>query len=294
MNSKVKVLCFGEVLWDNLPTGPVPGGAPMNVAYHLNKFGIEASTASSIGNDEKGKTLAGFIENCGMETSLIQIHPTLPTSEVKVWLDEKNNASFEICEPVAWDEILLTNELKEAAETCSAIVFGSLASRNVTTRTTLLSLLENKLLKIMDVNLRAPFNHKEVIEPLLNRSDIVKLNDSELIQIGEWYGFTGELKEVALMLTDHFSLDAMLITRGENGACIVTDGSYYEHPGYKVQVADTVGSGDAFLAGFLSAWFNEKPIPEALNDACVIGAVVATYSGATPDYKIEDLNVLIN
>lgn len=294
MNSKVNVLCFGEVLWDNLPTGPVPGGAPMNVAYHLNRFGIDALTASSIGNDEKGENLVSFIKNCGMETSLIQVHPTLPTSEVKVWLDEKNNASFEICEPVAWDEITLTPELKKAAETCSAIVYGSLASRNEPTRNTLYSLLENNLLKIMDVNLRAPFKHREVIEPLLKKSDIVKLNDSELTEIGKWYGFTGELKDVALMLTNHFSLKALLITRGENGACIVKEGHYYEHPGFVVKVTDTVGSGDAFLAGFLSAWFRNKSIAEALNDACAIGALVATYSGATPDYKLDELNVLIN
>lgn len=266
----------------------------MNVAYHLNRFGIESLTASSIGNDEKGKTLVNFIQNCGMETMLIQVHPTLPTSEVKVWLDEKSNASFEICEPVAWDEITFTQELKKAAENCDAIVFGSLASRNEISRNTLYSLLENNLLRIMDVNLRAPFNRKEVIEPLLNKCDIVKLNDSELLEIGKWYGFTGELKEVALMFASHFSLDALLITRGENGASIVEEGQYYEHPGFKVQVADTVGSGDAFLAGFLSAWFKKKSIPEALNEACAIGALVATRSGATPDYKLDDLNFLIN
>jgi fructokinase len=285
MNNLGQILCFGEVLWDNLPSGAVPGGAPMNVALHLKRFGINSLIASSVGNDEKGRNLVAFMENSGMETYLVQRHEILATSEVKVWLNEKNNASFEIVEPVAWDEIRLTDDLVKAAEISKAVVFGSLASRNVTTRETLSALLDFDILKIMDVNLRAPFAKREVVEPLLKRSDIVKLNDDELIIIGSWFGLTGEVEVLLQKLYDFLSLQTLLVTRGENGACLIHNNEFYHHGGYKVDVTDTVGSGDAFLAGFLAALSDGRDMKTAIAEACAIGAFVATQRGATPEYN---------
>ena len=282
-----QVLCFGEVLWDNLPSGARPGGAPMNVALHLKRFGIHSRVASSIGDDKLGRDLAGFLQQSGIDTSLIQVNTHLPTSEVKVHLDESNNATFEICEPVAWDEILLTDELIEEVRDSKALVYGSLASRNRTTRDTLLKLLENDLVKIMDVNLRPPFDKREIIEPLLMKADIVKLNDDELFKIAKWYGLTGELEEIAFGFYDKLNLKFLLVTRGDKGAYLIHDDKIYSHPGFKVEVADTVGAGDAFLAGFLAAYYEGKPVQEALNDASAIGAFVASQPGATPDYTRE-------
>ncbi|MHC1777115.1 MAG: carbohydrate kinase [Lentimicrobium sp.] len=291
MNNLGQILCFGEVLWDNLPSGAVPGGAPMNVALHLKRFGINSFIASSVGNDEKGHNLVVFMENSGMDTHLVQRHETLATSEVKVWLNDQNNASFEICEPVAWDDIQLTPELLNAARNSAAIVFGSLASRNAATRNTLSALLELDLIKILDVNLRAPFNRREVVEPLLKRADIVKLNDEELVIIASWFSLSGSTAQLATQLYKILSLATLMVTRGDKGALLIHNNETFEHNGYKVKVADTVGSGDAFLAGFLAAYADGKNMDTAITEACAIGAFVATQHGATPEYNRSILSI---
>lgn len=285
------ILCFGEVLWDNLPTGALPGGAPMNVALHLEKLGLRSYIASSVGKDEKGDELIKFLEEEGMDLQLIQHHDNLPTSEVKVSLNAAGNASFEICKPVAWDDIQLTEELLGKCQGAKALVYGSLASRSDATRNTLLKLLEQDVLKIMDVNLRAPFDNRESVEPLLKKADFLKLNDDEMFRIATWYGFEGNLEEISREFFTQLGLKVLIVTKGEKGALLITEDSMFNHPGYKVKVADTVGAGDAFLAGFLSAYFEGTEMNAALDKASAVGAFVASKQGATPKYTLEELGV---
>jgi fructokinase len=287
MTKKTQILCFGEILWDNLPSGPVPGGAPMNVALHLSRFGISSSVASSIGKDKKGTDLVAFLNQSGLRTDLIQVHESLPTSEVLVFLDEHNTASYEICEPVAWDGIKLTHELSNEAKASSAIVFGSLASRNSTTRNTLIKLLENDILKIMDVNLRPPYDTEANVKPLLEKSDIVKLNDEELMKITAWYNLSGTLEERIMAFGKLLNLETLIVTMGKNGAFVLHKNELYHHNGFKVATEDSVGAGDAFLAGFLAAFFDGKDLNTALTEASAIGAFVASQPGATPHYTRE-------
>ncbi len=284
MDNINQILCFGEILWDNLPSGPVPGGAPMNVALHLSRFGINSSVASSIGNDKKGADLIAFLKQSGLRTDLVQIHESLPTSEVLVFLDEHNTASYEICEPVAWDGIALTPELIQEAKVSSAIVFGSLASRNATSRDTLITLMESDLLKIMDVNLRPPYDTEANVKPLLEKADIVKLNDEELMKITAWYNLPGTLEERIRSFGKLLNIETLIVTMGANGAFVLHKKELYHHKGFKVATEDSVGAGDAFLAGFLAAFFDGKDISTALNEASAIGAFVASQPGATPDY----------
>lgn len=260
----------------------------MNVALHLLRFGINSSVASSIGDDKKGIDLVAFLKQSGLRTDLVQIHESLPTSEVLVFLDEHNTASYEICEPVAWDEIILTPELIEEAKGSTAIVFGSLASRNAITRNTLTSLLEDQnILKIMDVNLRPPYDTEANVKPLLEKADIVKLNDDELIKITGWYNLPGTLEERILSFGKLLNLETLIVTMGKNGAYVLHKNELYHHKGFKVATEDSVGAGDAFLAGFLAAFFDGKDLNTALTEASAIGAFVASQPGATPDYTRE-------
>ena len=212
MKKANSILCFGEILWDNLPSGAGPGGAPMNVALHLSSFGIKATVACSIGDNPKGVDLKAFLNESGLRTELVQVHETLPTSEVLVHLDEHNSATYEICEPVAWDEISLDKELIEEAKASIAIVFGSLASRNNITRNILMKLLENDILKIMDVNLRPPYDTE----------DIVKINDNELITISDWYHLSGTLEERMKSLYRLLNLETLIMTKGIDGASLTS------------------------------------------------------------------------
>ncbi len=290
------ILCIGEILWDNLPSGAKPGGAPMNVALHLNRIGQKVSISSKVGNDEQGKKLLAFLEDSGLRTDLIQIDETLPTSEVLVHLDENNNATYEICEPVAWDNLVLTDSLISQAKSSGLIIYGTLASRNPETRKTILRLLENDVVKLIDVNLRQPYDTREIVEQLILKSDIVKLNDEELGVFGQWYNkHKHDEESLVRWFAEEFNSKMVIVTKGDKGALLYSDGVFYEHPGFKVNAVDTVGAGDAFLAGFIAALLEEKTNDKALEFACAAGAFVASKAGATPEYdRIEIEQLLIS
>jgi fructokinase len=292
MKEREQILCFGEILWDCLPGGRQPGGAPMNVAFHLNRFGLKSKVASSVGNDQDGLDLMGFLRKSGLDTQLIQVNEHLPTSTVKVSLDKNNNATFEICEPVAWDDIAITPELFKEADNSKAIVFGSLVARNISTRDSLLKLLGKDLIKILDVNLRPPFASEDIVKTLLEKADILKLNDDELIIITNWYKLNGNIAERMHAFQKIFQFDSLIVTRGQDGAYLIHGNEFYKHDGFRVDTVDTVGSGDAFLAGFLAALFENKDMKQALTDACAIGALVATRAGATPEYDKSSIQSL--
>ena len=110
-NKKTHIVCFGEMLWDMLPNGKKPGGAPMNVAIHLNNFGNKVSLISKVGHDYLGSELTNFIQNSGLDNSFIQTGETHLTGVVKVNLDDQSEVSYKIVEPVAWDYIELKKDL---------------------------------------------------------------------------------------------------------------------------------------------------------------------------------------
>jgi fructokinase len=289
-----QILCIGEILWDNLPSGAKPGGAPMNVALHLNRIGQKVSISSKVGNDDQGKKLIAFLEDSGLQTDLIQIDETLPTSEVLVHLDENNNATYEICEPVAWDKLVLTDSLLSQAKSSGLIIYGTLASRNPETRNTILQLLENDVVKLIDVNLRQPYDTREIVEQLILKSDIVKLNDEELGVFGQWYNkHKHDEKSLVKWFAEEYNSKMVIVTKGDKGALLYSDGEFYEHPGFKVDAVDTVGAGDAFLAGFIAALSEGKTNDKALEFACAAGAFVASKAGATPEYDRKEIEQLL-
>ena len=290
-----KIICYGEVLWDMLPNGKKPGGAPMNVGIHLKKLGQSPTIVSRIGDDEQGIELKKFLKQNEMDTRFIQIDEKLDTSEVLVHLNENRNATYEICEPVAWDNVCLDNKLIKLEETADLIIFGSLAQRNTTTRETLLQLLENsQATRLLDVNLRPPFDTPEIVEQLLHVSDFVKLNDEELVKIANWHNKTGSEKELIEWMAKCYKCTTVCVTRGPNGAIFYIDEEFHEHSGFKVQVVDTVGAGDSFLAALIAGLSKKQQPQKALKFACALGAYVASQHGAVPDYTEQDIQNLMH
>jgi fructokinase len=279
-----KILSIGEVLWDKLPSGPKPGGAPMNAALHLAQLGYKPKLASSVGNDEGGKMLKKFIQDAGVNVTLVQINNEFPTSEVLVKLDIENNATYEIVEPVAWDHIILAKELENASNEADIIIYGSLAARNKTTRDTIISLLDNNdAIRLMDVNFRPPYDTREVAEQLIKYADIVKMNEEELFKIKNWHNIKiSDFEKLISWFSDYYNVNRVCVTRGKKGAAIFDQGLVVEHPGFSVKTIDSVGSGDAFLAGFINCLIEEKDLQETVSYACALGAFVATRQGATP------------
>jgi fructokinase len=287
--SKKNIVCFGEVLWDLLPSGKIAGGAPMNVAVHASQLGLNAIMISAVGNDELGEGITSFLLSRGLSIENIQKNE-YQTGIVEVTLDAKGSPSYSIIEPVAWDFIRLTDAAKSAIQVADALVFGSLALRNEISKLTLLQLQIDSKLKILDVNLRKPFYSPKLTDELLRVADIVKVNDEELEMICTWFGSFGNQIDNASFLKARFKLKGILVTRGANGAFFIDENNKLsEHQGFNVIVNDTIGSGDSFLAAFISKWLSGETPGEALKYACAAGAFVATQKGATPVISEENI-----
>lgn len=287
--SKKNIVCFGEVLWDLLPTGKIAGGAPMNVAVHANQLGLKASMISAVGDDKLGEEITSFLSNRDLSVENIQKND-YQTGIVEVTLDAKGSPSYAIIEPVAWDFIRLTETAKSAVQAADALIFGSLALRNEVSKSTLLQLQTEAKLSILDINLRKPFYTPELVDELFKVADIVKVNDEELEMICNWYGQTGDEAQNARFLKERYQLKGIIVTRGGNGAFFIDESNEMsEHQGFRVSVSDTIGSGDSFLASFITKWLNGENPTESIKYACAVGAFVATQKGATPVVSEDDI-----
>lgn len=295
MNTPVnnKLVCFGEILWDILPSGAKPGGAPMNVAYHLNKLGMVPSMITRIGLDDWGKRLLQLMQEQEISTDYFQLDANLPTGTVIATIGEHHEVSYDIVKPVAWDNIHWDDRFEALLHDARFFVYGSLATRSTASRNTLYRLLEIAPYKVLDINLRPPHYNRRVIEKLLQQADFLKLNLAELELITGWFSKFPSAADRIKLIQDRFHIPSVVVTRGSEGAMFNFNGHLYQHPGFKVEVADTVGSGDAFFAGLLSQYANGAKPDEMLIKASALGALVASYSGPCPDYQLEEINQLI-
>lgn len=282
--SNKKVLCFGEVLWDMPPEGKRIGGAPLNVAYHLHKLGASAALASRIGEDPLGREIRTFVEDIGLHDSLLQTDPDHPTSTVAVEIQPDHENNYTIVEHVAWDYIHYDASLKKLAEQAGYLVYGSLIARHATARRTLYQLLEHPLVKILDVNLRAPYYSKALVHKLLVRADMVKINEAELQVLSKWFSYTGNKEAKMRSIRKDFNTQVIIVTSGAEGASLLHQNAVYHEKSHPVKVADTIGSGDAFLAGFLSGLIRGASPAEALSTGNEMGAFIAQRAGGCPDY----------
>jgi fructokinase len=293
-NKNYPIVCFGEILWDILPTGTVPGGAPMNVAYHIKKLGFEPALITRVGPDSWGNDLIKLMNSNNISLDYFQLDTLLETGKVNATINHSNNeVTYDIVKPVAWDNIQWQDNFETLVSAASYFVFGSLAARSVVTRNTLLKLIEIAKFKVLDINLRAPHFTREVLEQLMLNINLLKLNDNELELITGWFSNYKSDTDQVKILQDRFNIPNIVVTKGSEGAIFNCEGTIYRHPGYKVKVADTVGSGDSFLAALLSKLLKNSSPEITLEFACAVGALIASYNGACPDYKVEEINNLI-
>lgn len=289
-----KIICFGEMLWDVFPKETIAGGAPMNVALHLQHLGLDVKMVSKVGDDKPGRKLLTFIEKYGLANDLIQVDNEFPTGSVLVNDEDKENIKYEIVKPVAWDQIQWTKEIERESRNADAVIFGSLAARDETSRETLFKILETPVLKIFDINLRPPYYTADLLDKLLTKADILKINEDELTLLANFYDLPSQMEAALEKLSELFSYELVCITLGSKGAAIYQDGEIISHPGYPIEVKDTVGSGDAFLAGFVSKYLSKESPEKTLDFACALGALVATFNGGTPQYKSEDISSIMH
>jgi len=289
-----QIVCYGEVLWDMLPTGRKLGGAPLNVALRLQSMGNKSILISSIGNDQDGKDIIRHIQKRSANTDHLQISDKFETSKVLVKLNDAGSATYEIKKPCAWDDIILKDKDKKAVRESDAFIFGSLSARMETSRQTLLSLIEESKFKVFDINLRPPHYQKKTLETLMLKADFIKLNDEEIIEICRELGtVTQSIEKNIIFLSEKTNTDNICVTLGENGAVLFEKGKFYYNKGYKVIVADTVGSGDSFLAALISHILDNNDAQNALDYASATGALVASKHGANHNITNAEINNLM-
>ncbi|WP_139957856.1 carbohydrate kinase family protein [Flavicella sediminum] len=289
------IICFGEVLWDVFPEHKKIGGAPLNVAIRLQSLGNKVAIISRVGNDEDGNEIIDFIQQNKVNSMLVQEDAVLETGKVKVTLDPTGSASYDIKFPTAWDNIQLTDKAKTALQTTDAFVFGSLASRDITSRNTLYELLKLAPYKIFDVNLRKPHYSADVLNHLMCEADFIKFNDEELLEIAQNYEVNIEtLEECVQFIAQKTNTKSICVTKGSKGAMLYFNNEFYNNPGYKIKVVDTVGAGDSFLASLIDQLLKDTHPQRALDFACAVGALVASREGANPKLKEQTIENLIN
>ena len=291
----MKVTSFGEVLWDDFPSGKVLGGAPLNVLVRLQSFGVDTAIISRRGDDADGEELLRQIQAKNVNTDLLQVCKECDTSLVKVILDKCGSASYEIVYPCAWDRIIVEDAALQRVAESDAFVFGSLATRDEISRAALDKLMEKAKFKIFDVNLRKPHYDTDRLLATMKRADMLKLNDDELYELSAVYGSPYHSIEQNIAYLNRLTgAQTICVTLGGHGAILYKEGELYRHCGFRIKVADTVGSGDSFLAGLTYKLLNNAESQEAITFACALGALVASRHGATPDISLQEIESFMN
>jgi len=274
-------LIVGEVLFDVLPEGTrVLGGAPFNVAWHLQAFGLRPLMITRVGADDSGDDVLTAMESWGMDTSGVQRDDAHPTGQVQVELDD-GEPTFHILPEQAYDHLDGGLAVRSAGgSTFSLLYHGSLISRGEVSSSALDDLArEFEAPAFVDVNLRDPWWNREDVVASVRRATWVKLNETEL---GLLAG--GSDVEAAKAFRGDHGLDAVIVTRGGRGAVVVDgDGIFEAAPPAEVEVVDTVGAGDAFSAVFILGLANGWPIELSLERAIEFAAAVCTVPGATTE-----------
>lgn len=276
------VVGIGEVLFDVLPTGRKLGGAPGNFAYHIAEQGFSSLAVSAVGEDSLGDEAVAGLEQKGLAALLPRVQ--FPTGTVQVTLDAAGVPTYEIKTGVAWDYIPWTEEMKSAALRCAAVCWGTLAQRNAVSRATIGKFLESvpkDCLKIFDINLRQSFYTKEIIEESLRRADILKINDEELVVVGQMMGRgKSAAEEVCEGLRKAYNLKMVVLTCGAKGSVVMSAEGVSRWTTPKVEVVDTVGAGDSFTATFCAGLLKGLSVGAAHKKAVEVSAYVCTQSGA--------------
>ncbi len=280
-----KIVAFGELVWDIFPDGKLLGGAPVNLVYRVNSFGDEGILLSRIGDDDLGHEALEQLKKLEISDQNVQIDPEFPTGTAHVKIGSEGRADYIIEPDMAFDHIEFTAEALKLVRSADCLVFGTLVQRYGISKNTLRELLNEspEPIKYLDLKLRKNCYSRPVLESSLHAANILRVKENELYTLKSELGlFEFETRELAKEVINEFNLDIVLVTKSKSGACaILKNGDYFEDPGYKMDIIDTVGSGSAFSAGFLHIYLDNQDVEEALKFANAAGAATAATHGAT-------------
>ncbi len=283
---------IGELLWDMLPDGRQLGGAPANFAYIASVLGNRAAAVSRLGDDMLGDEARERCSGLGLDVSHIQTDSAHPTGTVKVSVDDLGQPCFQIVEGVAWDFLEWNDDLQNLAAKADVVCFGSLAQRRDVSRATIQRFVRatrESCLRIFDVNLRQSFFTPVILKTGFAMATVAKLNHDELPVVMQAVGLptTNEDAADCELLLDHFGLQMVALTRGAHGSLLISQKARSEHPGFRIQVVDTIGAGDAFTAGMAHQLKRGASLDMVNELANRVASWVASNAGATPEANSE-------
>jgi len=290
MKDRHLILGIGDLLWDLLPSGAFLGGAVANFSVMAGRLGSHAALLSRIGRDELGRQAMDALDPMPIDTSAIEVDTLHQTGRVTVSFTG-NEPSYIIHQPAAWDFFELSEQWMQLAERADALCFGSLAQRNQQSRQTIQTLVaqaSSDSVRVFDVNLRAPFYSGEVVEESLELATVLKMNEDEAPLVLRLLGMDAAppdnpLRATAERLLEEFpSIELVAVTRGARGSMLVTREEWNDHPGYQVQVADTIGAGDAFTAALTHYLLRDASLATINEAGNRWGSWLASQAGAMP------------
>jgi fructokinase len=289
-----KIAVIGEIIWDVFPDATFLGGAPLNFAVHTRRLGNEVVLVSAVGRDDLGREARSRIVGMGLDTSMIGVSP-LETGTARVDLGPDGEPEFTIVRPAAYDDLNLTDDqLKCLADWAPwDIYFGTLFASSESGFKTLLQLFAAipDARRFYDINLRPGSDSPDLVIELLSHANVVKLNESELDTVQQLTDLPDDPEGFCRVGAKRFGWEAACVTFGERGCAVWVGDGYAEAPGVRVAVADPVGAGDAFAAGFLHGLDSGWPAARIARLANRLGALVASRPGAIPDWRVEELGV---
>lgn len=306
------ILGIGELLWDivqtSSPEGERPagkaessgmlGGAPTNFTVMAGRLGNRACILSRVGRDDLGRRAVGLLDALPVDASIVQVDPAHETGQVTVSV-ASGEPQYTIHQPAAWDFLELSDEWVKIADRADAVCFGSLAQRDATSRQTIQTLVAQtpaSCVRVLDVNLRAPYYSAEILEESLELATVVKMNIEEISKVLSLLGLAaGEDPPLSLRNTDYLrtcserlleefpALELVAITRGHHGSVLVKREAWHEHPGFSIKIADTIGAGDAFTAAMVHYLLREAKLATINEAGNRWGSWVASQPGAMPE-----------
>ncbi len=287
------IVGLGEILWDEFPGGRRLGGAPANFAVMAGRLGAHGVIASRLGRDERADAARVLLATVPVDTSFLQEDLSSATGSVSVTLQE-GQPEYVIHAPAAWDGLEASPAWERLAGQADAVCWGTLAQRDARSEQTIYTLLAATrpgCLRIFDINLRAPFFTAAQVTRSLAQAALLKLNDGEMAHLLSLAGLpdVGGATPEALtrgahsLLEAYPNLDLAAITLGAHGSLLVTREKVLRHPGVSVQVADTVGAGDAFTAALAVYRLRGASLRAQSEAANRWGAWVASQPGAMPE-----------
>lgn len=286
----MKVLTFGEILWDVYPTEKFLGGASLNFGAHLAKHGHEVYMLSALGQDDLGREALEQVRAWNMRTDFVAMLADQPTGACVVTLDEKGMPTYDLKNNVAYDDIS-----GEVAGDFDVLYFGTLALRGDHNRASVKKLLAEKTFTqvFVDVNIRPPYQFPETAAMAAENATILKVSEEELNEVARLLGMEKAKHDVfaKALAAKYPNLRYIVITLGGDGAygldCV--SGAEVTCPSEKVKVASTVGAGDSFGAAFLHKLFTGGDLESCLRYAGKVAAFVVSQNPAVPDYDPKTL-----